>query len=177
MSNQNESLRHAFLKENPNYIIYNDGRLFSIKTGKFLTPNEYTDGYLQYHITLLDGTKVTRKIHRLVAEYFVYNRSPKKNTEVNHKDENKHNNHATNLEWCDRQYNANYSKTWVKGAFATSIHVAMCDPITQKIIATYNSIKEACRKNNLPSSANKHIRKYIDTNIEQYGFIWKEIKY
>ena len=30
--------------------------------------------------------------------------------EVNHKDENKLNNEATNLEWCTRQYNVDYSK-------------------------------------------------------------------
>lgn len=31
-------LKYAFLRENPNYIIYNDGRLFSIKSGKFIKP-------------------------------------------------------------------------------------------------------------------------------------------
>ena len=46
------------------------------------------------------------KIHRLVALAFIPN--PDKLPEINHIDENKANNHVTNLEWCDRKYNINY---------------------------------------------------------------------
>ena len=45
-------------------------------------------------------------VHRLVACAFVENLN--NYTEVNHIDENKHNNHFDNLEWCDRKYNVNY---------------------------------------------------------------------
>lgn len=46
------------------------------------------------------------KIHRLVAKAFIDN--PNKYEQVNHKDENKLNNNANNLEWCDLNYNINY---------------------------------------------------------------------
>lgn len=50
--------------------------------------------------------KKTHYVHRLVAEAFVLNESGC--AEVNHKDENKRNNNADNLEWCSKQYNLNY---------------------------------------------------------------------
>lgn len=45
-------------------------------------------------------------VHRIVAKTFLPN--PKKLPEVNHKDENRHNNHVDNLEWCTPLYNSNY---------------------------------------------------------------------
>lgn len=45
-------------------------------------------------------------VHRLVAAAFIPNDN--NYPEVNHKDENPHNNNASNLEWCTRQYNVAY---------------------------------------------------------------------
>lgn len=53
-----------------------------------------------------EGRKEIKYIHRMVAEAFVPN--PLSLNEVNHKDENKHNNNASNLEWCTHIYNMNY---------------------------------------------------------------------
>ena len=47
-------------------------------------------------------------IHRLVAIAFLDN--PDGLREVNHKDEDKTNNHVDNLEWCTRKYNQNYNE-------------------------------------------------------------------
>ncbi len=46
-------------------------------------------------------------VHRLVAKAFIPN--PNNYPCVNHKDENKSNNHADNLEWCTYKYNVQYS--------------------------------------------------------------------
>lgn len=61
--------------------------------------------YLQVGLSV-NGKKFGYKIHRLVAEMFV----PKLYDfpEVNHMDEVKYNNHASNLEWCTHAYNNNY---------------------------------------------------------------------
>lgn len=47
--------------------------------------------------------KMQRRVHRLVAMTFIPN--PNKLPCINHKDENKLNNTATNLEWCNIKYN------------------------------------------------------------------------
>ena len=58
----------------------------------------------RYHIEL-KGNKYY--LHRLVALAFIPN--PTNLPEVNHIDEDPSNNNVSNLEWCDRQYNAAYS--------------------------------------------------------------------
>lgn len=53
-----------------------------------------------------DGTQLSRRLHRMVAETFIPN--PDNLPEVNHKDENKLNNNVENLEWCTTLYNHEY---------------------------------------------------------------------
>ena len=55
-----------------------------------------------------NGKSKTFTIHRLVAKAFIPNPNPNRLKEVNHKDENKDNNHTENLEWCTTQYNLTY---------------------------------------------------------------------
>lgn len=54
-----------------------------------------------------NGKGKTYSIHNLVAKAFIPN--PNNLPCVNHKDENKHNNNVSNLEWCDYIYNNNYN--------------------------------------------------------------------
>lgn len=63
------------------------------------------------------------QVHRLVAETFLEN--PNDFPMINHKDENKLNNHVENLEWCNAQYNNTYGhrlekafpKAWEKWSY------------------------------------------------------------
>lgn len=89
----------------PDYAIYDDGRVWSNKSKKFLLPYKMPTGYLR--VTLRkEGRPHYKYVHRLVADAFVDN--PNNYEEVNHKDENKSNNDFTNLEWCTHKMNNNY---------------------------------------------------------------------
>ena len=66
------------------------------------------NGYCRV-ILYKNSIPTTMLVHRLVAKHFVNNPNPKIFLEVNHKDENKSNNYASNLEWCTHDYNIKYS--------------------------------------------------------------------
>ena len=72
------------------------------KEERILLPNTLAKGY--YQVTLYNGkTRKCFQVHRLVAMVFIPN--PKSLPQVNHKDGNKQNNIADNLEWCDNSGN------------------------------------------------------------------------
>jgi hypothetical protein len=68
------------------------------------------------HVTLSkNGRHYHRSVHRLVALAFIPN--PAHLSEVHHKDSNKHNNAASNLQWVTRKRNAEHmskSSWWHK---------------------------------------------------------------
>lgn len=70
----------------------------------------YGGGKLYPHVLLTaDGKRVTRNIHRLVAEAFIPN--PENFPQINHKDANKENNRVDNLEWCTCQQNQAHARS------------------------------------------------------------------
>lgn len=74
--------------------------------------------------------------------------------QVNHKDENKDNNCVENLEWCTNEYNNNYGDKRKRAAETllengkTSYKVKQFT-LDGEYIATYRSLREAERMNNL----------------------------
>lgn len=96
------------------YQISNFGRIKSLDRincvghklhGKIKKAVADKDGYLQVRLSI-NGLTKTYKVHRLVATAFIDN--PLNFPQINHKDENKVNNTANNIEWCDCKYNLNY---------------------------------------------------------------------
>ena len=110
----------------PEYIIYDTGEVYSIRSKKFLMPHEKRSGYEE--LILFDTNRVKKYvlIHRLVAECFCIKNNIEAN-EVNHINGDKHDNRAVNLEWVTRSEN-------LKHAFETGLRT---DDVTPKsIIAT-----------------------------------------
>lgn len=95
------------------YTISNYGRLFSKITNQIKRPSMKENGYLST-VLYKNGRAHNEYIHRLVALAFVPN--PSGLPQVNHKDENKQNNFATNLEWCDATYNNNYGSARIRSS-------------------------------------------------------------
>lgn len=105
--NQQPSLDYKPLKEDNDYLIFNDGRLYSKKTKRFLSGKIDNVGYRAYSLAIINPlTSKKGKMfyaHRLVAEYFLDN--PNNYEFVHHKDENKLNNNVNNLEWISAKQN------------------------------------------------------------------------
>ena len=84
------------------YEITREGQVINRHTGRILKPQPNGKGYLRVSI----GQRL-RFVHRLVAEQHVPN--PNNYEQVNHKDGNKLNNHADNLEWVSNQQNRDHA--------------------------------------------------------------------
>lgn len=121
-------LAHTTLREN--------GKLLPVSE-KILNPFVTTQGYLA--VDLPSGK--SQRVHRLVAKEFIPN--PKNVEEVNHKDGNKQNNHATNLEWVTPKENTQHAY-----AMGLRVKVGKCKPVAQydmegNLIQTYRSVLDA----------------------------------
>lgn len=102
---------------NDGYYVSYDGRVFSLrdKHGNVSMSNrhelkqyEKTGGYLNVALTTKHNKTNYLRVNRLVALAFVKGRTPKRKY-VNHKDEDRKNNHADNLNWVTPQENNNWS--------------------------------------------------------------------
>lgn len=87
------------------HIIRSDGRLEFRKSQIIVG---YVDKYGYHRVSLRkgNGNPHCYQIHRLVALHFIEN--PNNLPQINHIDEDRLNNVASNLEWCDCKYNVNY---------------------------------------------------------------------
>lgn len=156
------------------YLIYPDGRVFSKRRNKFLSPKICSSGYQEVTLCKNNKTKSFR-INRLVALHFVFNDDLEHKNIVNHKDENKLNNIYTNLEWCTYAYNNRYGTKSQRIAKALSQKVIMCDKDTHEEIKTFNSMKEAAAYFN--SNNATHIGDVLKGKRKTaYGFYWKKFE-
>lgn len=90
---------------------YAYGKVWPRKEPIKLKPAISNVGYAQVGLFYRGKLKL-RRVHRLVAEYFIDN--PHNLPEVNHIDENKLNNDVSNLEWCTVSYNRKYGDRGAK---------------------------------------------------------------
>lgn len=136
------------------YKISDRGRIKSYaqdtKSGKIHDGFETKKGYKSVCL-YKDKTAKRIPVHRLVAQAFIPN--PNNLPQVNHIDEDKHNNSVENLEWCDNDYNAHYGNHFKNIAMANRC----CETTSVKVYSVskdgsvehFDSIGEAERQTGL----------------------------
>lgn len=124
-----------------NYLVDENGNVFSKNIGRYLKQRINEKGYK--YVTLYKND-IRRKwfIHRCVACAFLPN--PLNLPQVNHKDENKQNNHLSNLEWCDNSYNQMYGNAR-KNRIEKIIGRKVPDDTKRKIALNQPSRKEVAQ--------------------------------
>jgi hypothetical protein len=131
-----------------NYLIYDDGKVFSKNTNKLLRPFKDNGGY--HCIDLCkDGKRKTHRIHRLIAIHFIPN--PDNLPQVDHINRDKSYNTVQNLRWSSPVDNCNN-----KGKYKTNTsgHIGISYQKKDKLW-TYKKTYH-----------NKKVRKYFKTKTE-----------
>ncbi|WP_204200859.1 NUMOD4 domain-containing protein [Mammaliicoccus sciuri] len=132
------------------YKISNHGEVWSERKQGLLKKGEGTSGY---HYVSLNKNKKQKSftVHRLVANNFIEN--PFEKPCINHIDENKKNNHYSNLEWCTYKENANHG-TGNERRKETKKNSLKCKKLCKSIVGVnidngeiieFHSIREANR--------------------------------
>ena len=91
-----------------NYYVTDDGRVWSERTQKYLSPQYDKNGYVKVQMRSTDNKSHRYSVHRLVLENFKPVEGMEK-LQVNHKDGNKLNNNLSNLEWTTCEENITHA--------------------------------------------------------------------
>lgn len=89
------------------YEVFDDGRIWSYKTKRFLKPHKRKDGYQLVGLYDNEGKRKFYMVHRIVYESVTGEHIPE-GMQINHIDENKVNNVKSNLELVTPKQNSNW---------------------------------------------------------------------
>ncbi len=133
------------------YRISDHGRVFSLLSNKLLSISTNNCGYKCVYLYMAGaGYYQNMKVHRLVAAAFIPN--PLNLPQVNHKNEDKTDNHYSNLEWCSANYNNNYGTRNLRAALTRAIPVVCIETgaiywgagEAARKVGIHNHISECC---------------------------------
>lgn len=155
------------------YEISNLGRVKHIAAGKrnkrdaygnkeFILKSKLVKGYEQVLLINEYNIRSLHYVHRLVAKAFCENKNNYQY--VNHIDENKSNNIASNLEWCTASYNNTYNNRakLVGSKKAKAIDIYRFKNGEKIFLETLNKITDIHSKYGISYQA---FYKYVDTDI------------
>ena len=135
-----ENMTSKPIKGYENYIIYEDGRIYSTNKNIFIGANPTTTSKYLYVQLYKNGKASYHSVHRLVAQTFVPN--PDNLPVVDHIDNNIYNNHYKNLQWCTQKENIHKSYNHM-GPVRNFRMCALYN--NHEKIKEFKSISEACR--------------------------------
>lgn len=156
------------------YEVSNLGRVRSSIYG-ILKPQKINSGYLMVGLRC-NGKRKRHLVHRLVAQEFCQNSLGL--SQVNHKNEDKTDNRAVNLEWCTAKYNNNYGTGKQRLSLAQTNNPKLSFAVVMRcldgtLVRTFPSANEAARStgiglSNIVRCCNK--KKYYHT---AGGYKWE----
>jgi hypothetical protein len=120
------------------YQVSNTGKVRNAKRGRELKPHTQGSGYKQTMLSV-NGKRSHPLVHRLVAAAFIPN--PENKPQINHKNGNKSDNRADNLEWCTMSENLQHRHK-VLGQVGTRSTPVTCVETGK----TYQSMKAAAQE-------------------------------
>ena len=144
-----------------NYAVSSFGRIKNTYTGKILKGSVNSQGYLRVNL-YEDANRKTHQVHRLVANAFIDN--PDDKLCVDHKNNDKTNNHISNLRFATSKENSRNSKLSIKNTSKVkgvhfdkrrkkwrarikidgiSVHIGMFDNLEDAKTARVNRANEA----------------------------------
>lgn len=156
------------------YQVSDWGRVKSFCNGKerILVGCKDRDGYLRVGL-YKDGKMKKCFVHRLVAEAFIPN--PYGLPCVNHRDETRDNNVASNLEYCDAAYNNAYGTHNERVAKALTNHPAKSRTVFQytldgSLVRSYPSVMETERRTGYDQGAISKCCRGVRN--QHMGYLW-----
>ena len=167
------------------YEVFDDGRIWSYNTNRFLKPRTITNGYKQVGLIDNEGKRKWYLVHRVVYEVFSGEQIPE-GMQINHISEDKTENFFDNLELMTPKQNNNFgtrnerisksNKNNQKLSKALTNNPkrskAVCAYKDGKIVMTFPSTMEAGRN----GFNNRHISECCRGERKTHkGFTWRYI--
>ena len=151
------------------YEVFEDGRIWSYKTKRFLKPITMKNGYQRVWLSDNEGNIKMYLIHRVVYEAVSGEEIPD-GMQINHRNEDKTSNFFENLELMTAKENTNYGSARERMIKAQSKQVGAFKD--GNLVMTFTSVNEAGR-NGFHSSA---VAMCCNGKRKRHkGYIWKYI--
>lgn len=151
------------------YSITSDGRVFSHKSNKMLSPKIDKYGYVVFTLQK-NGKSHCKTAHRLVAQTYIEN--PDGLPCVNHINEDKTDNRVSNLEWVTVKQNNNHGTRNVRMAQSKS-RKPVVQILSDGTAIRYKGVKDAWRKTGIAWS---QIAKACKGKLNQtHNSIWRYV--
>ena len=162
------------IEDSPFNLVSDQGAFYSLRRERYLTSSQMTNGYWNIELAGI-GQKL---VHRLVAEAFCSKGNFDSKAHVHHKDHNRSNNRASNLEWVDptehRRKHNELNDAWKNNLEMGNIQKRV--PIEQysldgKFVARYSSALKAQKATDI---AQGNISKVVRGERNHAGgYSWK----